>query len=172
VSKTVHLEPGRLSGDAYRAVRSHELMLNQATSAFEHAVLVPLTALNGGALAAFLTLVGAIVDQDARVSAATGWVVAATGAWSAGLLAAALATSFAFRKQRAISAAHRALRQEVEELLFPGQRELVEVLKGPEVSREEQRSLAERYAARFEYAWWGSVVCFVGGAICATKAIV
>jgi hypothetical protein len=51
---------------------------------FEHAVLVPLTALNGGAVAAFLTLVGAVSDPDSKLSAARTWVAIAAGAWSLG----------------------------------------------------------------------------------------
>jgi hypothetical protein len=47
------------AGEVYGAVRGHELMLNQATAAFEHAALTPLFLLNGGATVAFLTLLGA-----------------------------------------------------------------------------------------------------------------
>ncbi len=49
---------------AYEAVRAHELMLNEAVSRFEHARLGPLIALNGGAVVAFLTLLGALLGKD------------------------------------------------------------------------------------------------------------
>ena len=155
--------------EAYRAVRSHEVMLNQATSAFEHAVLVPLTALNGGAIVALLTLAGAVADKNPLP---TGWLVGATTAWALGLLAAALAASSAFRQQRAINAAHRALRERVEQLVFSTDPDLLEALSGPAVDRKKQRGEAKKYGQWFLYAWWISVVCFVVGAIFASVAVV
>ena len=114
--------------EAYRAVRSHEVMLNQATSAFEHAVLVPLTALNGGAIVALLTLAGAVADKSPLPA---GWLVGASTAWALGLIAAALAASCAFQRQRAINAGHRALRERVEQIVFSTDPDLQEALSGP-----------------------------------------
>ena len=155
--------------EAYKAVRSHEVMLNQATAAFEHAVLVPLTALNGGAIVAFLTLAGAVADKNPLPA---GWLVGAGSAWALGLLAAAAATSCAFRQQRAINAAHRALREQVEQLVFATEPALLEVLRGPAVSREEKRKEAKTYGSWFERAWWIGIVFFVVGAVFASLAIV
>jgi hypothetical protein len=83
-----------LTSEIYKAERAHELMLNQATSAFEHAAIAPLLVLNGGGAVAFLTLLGAVSDPKARLSASTGWAIAAAVAWAVGLILAALAASF------------------------------------------------------------------------------
>jgi hypothetical protein len=155
--------------EAYRAVRSHELMLNQATSAFEHAVLVPLTALNGGAVVALLTLAGAVADKSPLPA---GWLIGACTAWALGLIAAAFAASFALRQQRAINAAHRALRERVEELVFSTDPDLRKALSGPEVNRKQKRMEAETNGRRFERAWWISIGCFVLGAAFASFAVV
>jgi hypothetical protein len=155
--------------EAYRAVRSHEVMLNQATSAFEHAVLVPLTALNGGAVVALLTLAGAVADKSPLPA---GWLVGASTAWALGLIAAALAASCAFRQQRAINAAHRALRERVEQLVFSTDPELVKALSGAPVDREQKRMEAQTYGRWFLRAWWISVGCFVLGAAFASFAVV
>ena len=48
----------------YKAIRAHELELNRATGAFEHAALRPVVILNGGALVAFLSLLGAVWEPD------------------------------------------------------------------------------------------------------------
>ena len=155
--------------EAYRAVRSHEVMLNQATSAFEHAVLVPLTALNGGAIIALLTLAGAVADKSPLPA---GWLVGASTAWALGLLAAALAATCAFRQQRAINAGHRALRERVEQLVFSTDPDLRKALSGPKVDREQKRKDAEKYGRRFMRAWWISIGCFVLGAAFASFAVV
>jgi hypothetical protein len=155
--------------EAYRAVRSHEVMLNQATSAFEHAVLVPLTALNGGAIVALLTLAGAVADKSPLPA---GWLVGASMAWALGLIAAALAASCAFRQQRAINAAHRALRERVEQLVFSTDPDLLKALSGPKVDREQKRMEAEKYGRWFLRAWWISIGCFVLGAAFASFAVV
>jgi hypothetical protein len=146
-------------------------MLNQATSSFEHALLVPLTALNGGAVVAFLTLVGAVADRDSRLSASTGWVVAAVVAWAAGLLASALATRFSFARQRAINKGHRALREEIEALTFQGDARLVDALKGPPADRIAEGRKAKRYVIFCDAAWSIGSACFVAGAACAAAAI-
>ena len=49
--------------EVYKALRAHELMLNQAASAFEHAVTTRLVTLNGGAAAAFLNLTGSTFEK-------------------------------------------------------------------------------------------------------------
>lgn len=83
--------PGRGTNDpseVYQAVRAHEVMLNEATSALERGVLMPLITLNGGAAAAFLTLLGAL-DKDARLVSQVDVAGQAILAWAAGLLLAA-----------------------------------------------------------------------------------
>ena len=64
--------------EVYKAVRAHELMLDQATAAFEHAAIAPLLLINGGGAVAFLTLLGATADPSkSHVSISTGWAVGA-----------------------------------------------------------------------------------------------
>ena len=77
--------------EEYKALRAHELMLNERTSEFERAALQPLFLLNGGAVVAFLTLLGAIWEKGA-VSVNFGVATWAVLMWCAGLVTAALAT--------------------------------------------------------------------------------
>jgi hypothetical protein len=105
--------------EVYQAVRAHERMLNEATSRFEHAVLAPLVVLNGGAVVAFLTLLGALMKDDL-------WDVfpllvggAAVLAWVFGLVVAVGAVRAAFESQRQYSKAYRVMREKLEYDLFP-----------------------------------------------------
>jgi hypothetical protein len=68
----------------YQAQRAHELELNKATAAFEHALVSPLFLLNGGAVVAFLTLLGAASAKDShlRVNLATGSRPLGSGLWA------------------------------------------------------------------------------------------
>ena len=100
--------------EVYKAVRAHELMLNEATSKFEHASLTPLVTLNGGAIVAFLTLLGA--DADIAWQRTVAGVAIAV--WGVGLLAATFAVHYAQDQQRAISKGHRLMRQQVEGVFF------------------------------------------------------
>ncbi len=100
-----------------RRSAAHELELNRATAAFEHGVLSPLYLLNGGAVIAFLTLVGAASADDSSLTIDTGWAVAAVGVWAAGLAAAALATWFGLQAQRGYAIGERSRRLTVERLI-------------------------------------------------------
>lgn len=115
---------------AYEAVRAHERMLNEAASRFEHARLAPLIALNGGAVVAYLTLLGALMSKDSGSHPSLWLSALAVGAWVLGLVAAALATAAATGQQQAISAAHRLLREELEAALIDEPR-VTAILKGP-----------------------------------------
>lgn len=87
--------------EIYKAIRAHELMLNQATAAFEHAVTAPLIVLNGGAAVAFLTLLGALADpQKSRYGVSPSWVVPAVISWALGLVFVELAVTCGFSSQR------------------------------------------------------------------------
>ena len=57
----------KYSVEIFNAVKEHELELNRATAAFEHAALRPGIILNGGAAVAFLTLLGALTKQNIGV---------------------------------------------------------------------------------------------------------
>jgi hypothetical protein len=125
---------------AYQAVRAHELMLNEAVSRFEHARLAPLIALNGGAVVAFLTLLGVLLGKDSGRHPNL-WVSGlAVGAWVFGLVAAALATTAATGQQRATSAAHRLLREQLEDALLSNDG-VKPILPGPQPSMDRPSSL-------------------------------
>lgn len=113
---------------AYEAVRAHELMLNESVSRFEHARLAPLITLNGAAVIAFLTLLGALLGKASGRRPDLLLSGLAVGAWVVGLVAAALAIAAAARQQTAISAAHRLLREALEAALI--QHDVARILQG------------------------------------------
>ncbi len=123
--------------EIYKAVRAHEVMLNQAVSAFEHAVYTRLAALNGGAAAAFVTLLGTQLKSHDHQLINVGPAVVAVLAWLSGLLAASLAALFGFRRQRAINHSYRLMRQEVERNL--GEGILAEIVGATRTEEEEKR---------------------------------
>lgn len=95
--------------EIYKAVREHERELNKATAVFEHSMLAPLTLLNGGAIVALTTVLGAAsLDLDVRV------VLASIGLWSAGLFAVVVATYSGYRAQQWFARAERGRRQDTE----------------------------------------------------------
>lgn len=96
----------------HQAVRAHELELNRATAAFEHALLAPLTLLNGGAAAAWLTFVG---GQDPFESGEYGWRVWLPAlAWGIGLGLAVWAIRTGWDRQRCYATAERWRREALE----------------------------------------------------------
>lgn len=96
----------------HEAVRAHELELNRATSAFEHALLAPLTLLNGGAAAAWLTFVGNRTGFDPGIGAWRIWGPAL--AWAAGLGLAVWAIQTGWERQRRYATAERWRREALE----------------------------------------------------------
>lgn len=86
--------------EIYKALKQHELELNKATAAFEHAILQPLFLLNGAAATAFMTLLGVWKGPFEKV---LFFAACAIGAWCLGLLGAAAAAAFAYRSQREFS---------------------------------------------------------------------
>ena len=114
---------------AYEAVRAHEVMLNEAVSRLEHASLAPLITLNGGAVVAFLTLLGVLLGKDSGTHPNLWLAGCAVVAWVAGLTSAALAVAAATEHQRAISATHRLLREELEDAVLEDPR-VKQVLRG------------------------------------------
>lgn len=154
----------------YKAVRAHELELNRATAAFEHAVLAPLYLLNGGAVVAFLTLLGAASASDSRLDIETGWAVAAMTSWALGLLAAALATWFGYRAQQGHAIAERIRRLEVEKLI--GRHDVAGAASTRVSSRAQLRSAAAGdNQHRFALAIGWSVLAFLAGAALAAVAV-
>jgi hypothetical protein len=151
-------------------------MLNQATSAFEHAAISPLLFLNGGGAVAFLTLLGAVSDPKARFSASIGWAVAAACAWAIGLVLGTLAASFGLVSQRAFAKKDRIERQQLERLILKDPA-VVQVVAGQEPAggwkkdSDKARDRARRYQRLYELSRWASIVGFVIGVACAAISV-
>ncbi len=145
---------------AYEAVRAHELMLNEAVSRFEHARLAPLVALNGGAVVAFLTLLGALLGKESGRRPDLWLSGFAAGAWVVGLVAAALAISSAANSQAAISATHRLLREELEDVLMNstvGAQQVANLLRGRDPTIEPPPQSALRHPIGWTQTQWEAV---------------
>lgn len=113
----------------YEAQRAHELELNRATAAFEHAVLSPLFLLNGGAAVAFLTLLGAASANDSTL-AVNPWAAGlAASTWSAGLVAATWAARAGYESQRAFTQSVKQRRRLIEYALVKQAADFVDALK-------------------------------------------
>jgi len=104
----------------YEAQRAHEIELNRATAAFEHATLSPLFLLNGGATVAFLTLLGAAATRDSTLDINPWLSALAALAWSSGLLASTWAARTGYGAQREFSRSVRLRRQLIERQLIRG----------------------------------------------------
>lgn len=141
---------GRASVDrdieVYKAVRAHEVMLNQAASAFEHAVIARLVALNGGAAAAFLTLLGALSKSSGPRSYQPWFAGGAVVVWSVGLLIASLAARYGFKRQQKLNEAFRIMREEIETKVSPELAQIVKVL--PERASDGDKSADDRRQSR------------------------
>jgi hypothetical protein len=161
--------------EIYRAYRAHELELNRATSAFEHAALAPLYLVNGGAVVAFLTLLGATSSEQSELQVATGWALGAAIAWSLGLLAVTLAARAGYESQRGFTKATRIRRQAMERELIAEQSRLRRAL--PYLSAEPtedagvERAAAEAWQERFLRFSLGSTVLFIAGILCAAVSV-
>jgi hypothetical protein len=157
----------------YKALRAHELMLNQATAAFERAALQPLFLLNGGAVAAFLALLGStFVKQFSTINLVS--VRMAVLGWCFGLLLAAVATIFGYLSQRRFSMWGRSQREKVEagivEVTLPNMSDIIREMK---TSAKENLKLtrAKRLQA-WAYRMSGlSLISFVFGALCALQGV-
>ena len=85
--------------ERYKALRAHEHILTQATAALEHAALRPPFLLNGGALIAYVALMGATWPGNGAGNHSLGyWAMLL---WCAGLVGAMAATACAYRSQLA-----------------------------------------------------------------------
>lgn len=126
--------------EVYKAIRAHELMLNEAAAAQERSVIPPLLTLNGGAAVAFLTLLGAVKDNASFTVDVTvaRWAVAA---WVVGLLLAAIAAWAAASRQASLNQAFRLMREHVEGTLFP---ELADVVAREDACRRNGTTPARR----------------------------
>jgi hypothetical protein len=171
------MDPDAESGpsEVYKAVRAHELMLNEATAAQERTVVPLLLTLNGGASVAYLTLLGALGSDSGSLSIALVWAQIAVVAWMLGLLLAAGAGWAATKRQALLNKAHRLMREQVEA-------EIDEKLAGivapeeltPQARKDEReaaRADGETWARRYVQAWIASAGVFVVGALLALIAV-
>jgi hypothetical protein len=158
--------------EAYKAVREHELMLNEATSRFEHAMLAPLAILNGGAAVAFLTLMGAMLGKESGRKPDLNWALGAAAAWVAGLLAAAVAVRCGAGRQRAVSIEYRAGRQDVEAELFPGVAHMIAAdVPEPPLGARTWGDHANRLRKGLNWLWLVSLLLFVAGGLLAGLSV-
>jgi hypothetical protein len=150
-------------------------MLNEAAAAQERSVIPPLLTLNGGAAAAFLTLLGAVGDKTSFTVdvIVAGWAVAA---WVVGLLLAASAAWAAASRQASLNKAFRLMREQVETTLFP---ELADVVAPGTFTpterndaRTKARDAAGHWALAYRLFWMGSALLFAIGGIVALAAVV
>lgn len=168
--------------EVYKAVRAHELMLNEAAAAQERSIVPPLLTLNGGAAVAFLTLLGAL-GRDSALKVDLGWATGAVGTWMVGLLLAAAAGLAAASRQKQINKGFRLMREQVEFAVFD--EELAQIVVPPspdhsgqdgvEVDRREGRAKASDAAGRSHTAytlfWTTSALAFVIGGFLALNAV-
>ena len=147
--------------EVYRAVRAHELELNRAAIGFEHAILAPLFLLNGGAIVAFLTLLGATTSTSSNLDVAPACI-----SWAGGLLLGVAANYFVFHSQRRFTRVERLRRQEVERELLLGNARLTAIvtLEKRQYDRERERKGGERWQLAMNLAIGGSVLAFLTGA--------
>jgi hypothetical protein len=159
--------------EVYKGFRAHEALLNRATAEFERAALQPLSLLNGGAMVAFLTLLGAVWGKS-QTSLDLAAAKVALVVWSGGLLLAAVATSFGYLSQRQFARMSRLERQIVEARLQDGS--IPEILKLPDVYQAKVRaSKAVMRAQAFQWCAYISAVsslgAFIAGAFRALVAV-
>jgi hypothetical protein len=136
-----------------RAVRAHELELNRATAAFEHAVLAPLFLLNGGALVAFITLLGASTGEGSELSIFRGWAVGSAALRAAGLCTGALATYWGYRSQRLFARRERLSRQDAERSLLPEGSAMREVVAGSDSEFDKETEIEKAKAMQGPFQW-------------------
>ena len=166
---------------AYSAVREHELVLNEAAAAMERAVIPPLLTLNGGAAAAFLTLLGALgTESDLRAN--IWWAGGAVVAWLAGLVSAAFGFQAAKNQQKHVNTGYRLMREMLERKVFgPALADLIERQpeKGEEQPSEREKrdqrvkanDSAKKSGEQFQLWWQSSVFFFAAGGLLALLAI-
>jgi hypothetical protein len=161
--------------EVYKAIRAHELMLNEAAAAQERSVIPPLLTLNGGAAAAFLTLLGAVKD-NASFTVDVTVARCAVAAWVLGLLLAAIAAWAAASRQASLNQAFRLMREHVEGTLFPELADIVAprrcIPKERNDARTKARNAAEHWAHLYRFSWMASALLFAIGGIVALVAVV
>lgn len=137
--------------EVYKAVRAHELMLNEAAAAQERSIVPPLLTLNGGAAVAFLTLLGALGKDTASLKVDFEWATGAVGTWMAGLLLAAAAGLAAASRQKHINKGFRLMREQVEFTVFDD--ELAQIVVPPRPKSALKDRLLGPLISRLKRIW-------------------
>jgi len=162
--------------EVYRSIRAHELMLNQATSAYEHATVGPLIVINGGAAIAYLTLVGALSKSAQGLAVSAIYALAAVVLWGLGLVSAQFMVGFGLTEQRAWARRERLNRQRVEFHLLQTDAQLQQILIPHGVPDDHELAKltaeAKRARARKSISRLVSLACFALGISFAAGSIV
>jgi hypothetical protein len=164
----------------YQGQREHELELNRATAAYEHAIVSPLFLLNGGAVVAFLTLLGTATKKESTLSMDIAVATLAVFVWALSLLVAAAEVRAGYESQQRFTRAVRTRRQLMEHAL-PSRSALTEVLQPApdkfiraDVLNNLTRLMEEARDRQSEWLWRTqlSLVGFIAGAVVAAGSSV
>lgn len=161
--------------EVYKAMRAHEIMLNQATSTYEHATVAPLILVNGGAAVAYLTLAGALSRNSIGLVLPAAWAVAALTCWGLGLVFAQMMVGYGLREQRSWARRERMKRQRVEWILLNNFERLRDIVAPNDVATvqiEEEARLAKTARRRQSTMRYVSMVAFAAGVVCAALSLV
>ena len=160
--------------EIYKAMRAHELMLNQATSTYEHATVAPLILVNGGAAVAYLTLAGALSRNGGVLVLPASWAVTAVVCWGLGLILAQLMVGFGLKEQRSWARRERMNRQRVEWTLL-NNFETLRVIVAPEdvgpAKLAKEKGDAVRARGRKTTMRYMSMVAFTAGLVFAAISL-
>lgn len=143
--------------EIYKAVRAHELTLNEAKAALERSTLAPLITLNGGAVVVFLTLLGALSGKASGLKPDYSIAAGAIVAWGLGLFFAAMAVAEAAKQQEGINKGYRLMREIVEARL---DEEIAAIVARDKKKEPERRGLRKKArtmadnASKAQMRWW------------------
>jgi hypothetical protein len=149
--------------EKYKAAISREVELMKFESTFEHASIKPLFLLNGGALVAYSTFLGANLKHEAVIN---WYVIAAAIAWAIGLILGTIATWLLYHSQWFFRRAAGRKIDVIEAEQESGTRSCDKQC--------EAKGLSEKGQKRRTYAKWVSAISifvFLVGVILATLAL-
>ncbi|MGC5173273.1 hypothetical protein ACLQ2Q_21745 [Microbacterium sp. DT81.1] len=156
----------------YQTQRAHEVELNRATAAFEHAMVSPLFLLNGGAAVAFLTLLGAASAEDSNLNIRVELAVLAVVAWTGGLILGAVAVRAGYLAQQKLTEAVKLRREKYERVLLRDSPLLPELRKAESKEPETAKTEGEAHQARWRDAFWLALILFIIGVVFAVVAVI
>jgi hypothetical protein len=160
--------------EVYKAIRSHEIMLNQATSTYEHATVAPLILVNGGAAVAYLTLAGALSRNGSGLALPAVWAVTAIASWGFGLIFAQLMVGYGLKEQRSWARRERMNRQRYEWVLLENLQDLRAIVAPNDVAPEkikEEGVIAKQARKRKAAMRYASMAAFGAGLLLAAVSL-